>query len=310
MNNLFDVGPEHDGQRIDNFLMARLRDVPRSRVYRMIRSGEVRVNKGRVRPQSRVANGDQVRIPPWAIQPHRETPRGGDYSWLDARIIHEDPELLVIDKPAGLAVHGGSGVSLGLIEALRAHRPEARFLELVHRLDRDTSGLIMVALRRRALLDLHERLRGNGVQKNYLALVAGDWPASRQSVDAPLRRSTLRSGERVVRVDETGQAAQTRFRLLESLRAGEIEYSLLQASPVTGRTHQIRVHCWHHGAPVVGDQKYGGERSLLAARAIGLQRMALHASQLRLPGWRGGEDLQLQAPEPVELTRALERLRT
>ncbi len=306
MDNRIRVGPEQDGQRLDNFLMAKLRGLPRARVYRMIRSGEVRVNKGRVRPQRRLADGDEVRLPPWAATPPKSPPVGRDFRWLDERIVYEDADLLVLDKPAGLAVHGGSGVSLGLIEALRAHRPGERFLELAHRLDRETSGLILVARRRRALLDLHERLRGRGVKKYYLALVAGGWPASCRQVDAPLRRSVLRSGERIVRVDESGQAASTRFRVLETGGLGEAACTLLRASPLTGRTHQIRVHCWHMGAPIVGDAKYGGERSMAAARTLGLARMALHASELVLPGWQGGEDLSFRSPEPPEWRAALE----
>jgi 23S rRNA pseudouridine955/2504/2580 synthase len=294
-----------DGQRIDNFLLRELKGVPRSHIYRLLRKGEVRVNKGRVRPEHKLQLGDEVRVPPVRVAEPDAPPtvsRGlGEY--LEAAILFEDDALLVVNKPAGLAVHGGSGVSFGLIEALRTLRPEAKFLELVHRLDRDTSGCIMVAKKRSALLKLHEALRGDGVDKRYLALVAGEWPAHKGRVEAPLEKNTLRSGERVVRVSASGKPALTEFRVVERLPRA----TLVEARPVTGRTHQIRVHAQFAGYPLACDDKYGDKAADVQFRELGLKRLFLHAKSLSVE-WQG-KPLRFEAPLDPDLETFLETLR-
>lgn len=298
-----------DGQRIDNFLLRELKGVPKSRIYNLLRRGEVRVNRGRVKAEYRLQDGDQVRIPPVRTAVVASEPGAlpkGLAERLSGSILYEDDGLLVVDKPAGLAVHGGSGVSLGLIEALRLLRPEARFLELVHRLDRDTSGCIMVAKKRSALTALHSALRGGEageVDKRYLALVVGQWPQQRRSVEAPLEKNTLRSGERMVRVSADGKAALTEFEVLERFAGA----TLVEARPITGRTHQIRVHARYAGHPLAGDEKYGDRAAEAPLRALGLKRLFLHARSLSFP-W-GGRRLTLRAELDPELQKLLENLR-
>jgi 23S rRNA pseudouridine955/2504/2580 synthase len=282
---LLDIDANSDGQRVDNFLLRELKGVPKSRIYRLLRKGEVRVNKGRVKAEYRLQSGDQVRIPPIrmsADEPGEVSVSAGLAERLAAAILYEDEGLIVINKPAGLAVHGGSGVSLGLIEALRALRPEARFLELVHRLDRDTSGCIMVAKKRSGLLILHEALRGDGIDKRYLALAAGKWSKGRNEVSAPLEKNTLRSGERVVRVSASGKEALTKFAVVEQFEGA----TLVEASPITGRTHQIRVHAQFAGHPLAGDEKYGDREADERFRQLGLRRLFLHAHTLSFD-WQG-----------------------
>jgi len=304
------IDASSDGQRVDNFLLRELKGVPKSRIYNLLRRGEVRVNKGRVRAEYRLQSGDQVRIPPIRVAepdaaPAVLSPSLGER--LNAAVLYEDDGLLVINKPAGLAVHGGSGVSLGLIEALRLLRPEARFLELVHRLDRDTSGCIMVAKKRSALTSLHEALRGGDVAKDidkrYLALVAGRWPRQRRRIEAPLEKNTLRSGERVVRVSADGKAALTEFEVLESFERA----TLVEARPITGRTHQIRVHARYAGHPLGGDEKYGDREAEVYFRERGLRRLFLHARSLSFM-W-AGQRLTLRAELDTELKQFLEVLR-
>lgn len=303
---LLDIDANSDGQRVDNFLLRELKGVPKSRIYRLLRKGEVRVNKGRVKAEYRLQSGDQVRIPPIrmsADEPGEVSVSAGLAERLAAAILYEDEGLIVIDKSAGLAVHGGSGVSLGLIEALRALRPEARFLELVHRLDRDTSGCIMVAKKRSGLLVLHEALRGDGIDKRYLALAAGKWSKGRTEVSAPLEKNTLRSGERVVRVSATGKEALTKFAVLEHFDGA----TLVEASPITGRTHQIRVHAQFAGHPLAGDEKYGDRAADERFRQLGLRRLFLHAHTLTFD-WQG-KRLTLRAELPQELKVFLQALR-
>lgn len=304
------VDPELAGQRLDNFLMAQLRGVPRSKIYRIVRKGEVRVNRGRVRPDTRLKAGDEVRIPP-VIRPVKApvaVPGSRVQGVMEGAIIFENPELLVVNKPAGIAVHGGSGLSFGLIEVLRAARPEARFLELVHRLDRDTSGLVMVAKKRSALKFLQEELRGHRINKRYHALVSGQWDAGVKEVNVPLLRYEMPNGERRVKVDDTGKSSLTRYRLLQSWQG----YSLVEASPVTGRTHQIRVHCGWAGHPIAGDDKYMDEASLRAFRKVNGDRLMLHARalSLTLPGTEPGkgEQLTLEAPYDEAFSRILASL--
>ena len=302
---LVEIDAGSDGQRVDNFLMRELKGVPKSRIYNLLRRGEVRVNKGRVKAEYRLCLGDVVRIPPVRAVTETTAPTvsASLSDRLAAAILFEDEGLLVINKPSGLAVHGGSGVNLGLIEALRVMRPQAKFLELVHRLDRDTSGCIMVAKKRSALLTLHEALRGDGVNKRYLALAAGAWPSHRTRVDVPLEKNTLRSGERVVRVSAEGKAALTEFAVIESFPLA----TLIEAAPITGRTHQIRVHAQYAGYPLAGDEKYGDNATNMRLRELGLKRLFLHAHTLAFD-WQGGR-LQLRAELPPDLQSFLAALR-
>lgn len=303
---LLEVAPELAGQRIDNFLRAQLKGVPKTLVYRILRKGEVRVNKGRVKPEYKLQAGDVVRVPPLRLA-ERDEPAPVSASLLErleAAIVFEDKALIVLNKPAGIAVHGGSGLSFGVIEALRQLRPDARELELVHRLDRDTSGLLMVAKKRSMLRHLHEALRSDGVDKRYLALVRGRWESSRKQVSAPLLKNTLRSGERMVEVSEDGKAALTEFKVVR--RFGDFA-TLVEASPVTGRTHQIRVHAKHAGHSIAGDAKYGDEAFSREIRELGGKRLFLHAHQLKVPLPDGGT-LALEAPVDEAWNSTLERL--
>ncbi|MCC6529577.1 MAG: 23S rRNA pseudouridine(955/2504/2580) synthase RluC [Pseudomonadales bacterium] len=299
------IQAEEAGQRVDNFLLRALPGVPKSKIYNIVRRGEVRVNQGRVKPSYRLQDGDALRIPPVRVGVRDEVPAAPrQLQALAQMVLHEDDELLVLNKPAGLAVHGGSGVSLGLIELLRQQRPEARFLELVHRLDRDTSGCVMVAKRRRALLELQQALQSGQVDKRYQLLVAGAWPAAVRRVDAPLRKNILSSGERLVRVDSEGKPACTEFRVLERFA----QATLLEARPITGRTHQIRVHARQQGHPIAGDPKYGDAQFDAALRGQGLQRLFLHAWRLELKLPSRNAPLRLEAPLEASLAAVLARL--
>jgi 23S rRNA pseudouridine955/2504/2580 synthase len=254
------VDEDSSGQRLDNYLVRELKGVPRTRLYRALRKGEIRVNKGRVRADYRLVAGDQVRIPPLRQPSPTEPPTVPRY-WseqLRQRVVHEDGDLLVIDKPSGLAVHGGSGLSFGLIECLRQMYPESRYLELVHRLDRDTSGLILIARRPAVLRELHRQLREDKVDKRYLALVAGSWPRNRRVVDAPLEKNVLQSGERIVRVSREGKRAITEFAVVERLQGA----TLVEAKPVTGRTHQIRVRVATKSTVMTGPKTSPGKWAL------------------------------------------------
>jgi 23S rRNA pseudouridine955/2504/2580 synthase len=303
---LVEVGAEHDGQRIDNFLRTQLKGAPKSLVYRILRTGEVRVNKGRAKPETRVKSGDVVRIPPLRLS--EEVPvRVGDAlgETLQRAVIYEDARLLVLNKPVGLAVHAGSGVRVGVIEALRAMRPEERGLELAHRLDRETSGVLVLAKDRPSLMVLHELLRGETVKKVYLALVRGRFPDGLREVDAPLEKGSLRGGERVVEVRGDGKPSRTLFKVIERFA----QATLVEASPVTGRTHQIRVHAAHVGHPIAGDDKYGDAAFDRALKPSGLARLFLHASRIALPGFAAGKQLKVEAPLPEELVSLLGTLR-
>lgn len=271
-----------DGQRIDNFLISHLKGAPKTLVYRILRKGEVRVNKGRIKPEYRLQTGDLIRIPPLRLPPPDAPPTVGQglLERLEAAIVYEDKQMLVVNKPAGIAVHGGSGLQFGIIEAFRQLRPQCKELELVHRLDRDTSGLLMLAKKRSQLRRLHAALRNGSIDKGYMALVAGSWPTSRKQVSAPLQRSNLRSGERMVEVSPEGKESLTRFHVLQ--RFGE-QATLIHASPVTGRTHQIRVHCQHAGHPIAGDSKYGDDDFSKHIRTLGSKRLFLHAHYLAIP---------------------------
>jgi len=299
-----------DGQRLDNFLLRILGAVPRSLVYRILRTGEVRVNGRRAKPAYRLVTGDKVRLPPLqgaGRKQDSETAKAPSKSLRDfvaGAVVHEDRDLIVVNKPAGVAVHGGSGVSFGVIEALRAVHPELQELELVHRLDRETSGCLLVAKRRAVLRDLHAQLRERRMQKRYLTLVAGKWPFGAKTIDLPLKTNLKQGGERVVRVHSDGQQAVTTFKPLEQF--GKIA-TLLDVDLGTGRTHQIRVHAAHAGYPVAGDEKYGDRDKDAKLKEYGLTRMFLHAASLAFR--RGEEPFTVTAPLPPELQAVVDELR-
>ena len=298
------VGEEAAGQRIDNFLLRVLKGVPKSHVYRILRSGEVRLNRGRVGPDARLAPGDVVRIPPLRIaNVAAKPPRAAVARSFRPSVLYEDDALVAIDKPAGLAVHGGSGIALGLIEQLRAARPEARFLELVHRLDRDTSGVLLVARKRAALVDLHAQLRDGTMDKRYLVLVRGPWRDAMRKVDVPLHKFVTREGERRVRIDEGGQRAITIFRRLEAWPRHNPPVALLEAELKTGRTHQIRVHLAHLGHALARDDKYGDFAWNRELARDGLKRMFLHARQLTFMHPTSGREMAVESPMPAELAK-------
>lgn len=298
------VSAEEAGQRIDNFLSRHLKGVPRSHIYRILRRGEVRVNRGRIRPHYKVQAGDTVRIPPLRLEPVRERVLSPErLPAIAGRILFENDRLLVLNKPAGIAVHGGSGLSYGVIEALRALHPEAPYLELVHRLDRETSGCLMIARRRSALRDLHSQLREGRVTKHYLALVRGELESTRR-VDAPLRKNQLQGGERIVRVQADGKPAATVIRPVS--RHGNA--TLVEAVLETGRTHQIRVHAAHIGHPLAGDDKYGDAEFNRMMKAHGLRRMFLHAHMLEFTDPASGEPVNVSAPLDDELKGVLDSL--
>lgn len=301
-----EIDAGHAGQRADNFLMGHLKGVPKSLVYRILRTGEVRRNGGRIRAQDRLEVGDRIRIPPLRL-PEREEPRVPVESLrqrIEDRILFEDEDLMVLNKPCGIAVHGGSGLSFGVIEALRAMRPDARFLELVHRLDRETSGCLLIAKRRSALRELHAQFREDDVNKVYLALLAGSLSASRVTVDAPLKKNTLKSGERVVRVSEDGKQAVTVFRAIKNFKNA----TLVEARPITGRTHQIRVHASHLGHPILGDERYGNDADNRSFRALGLRRLFLHALRAGFRHPRDGTPMEISAPLDASLEAVLKGL--
>lgn len=294
------VDEESAGQRLDNYLIRHLKGVPKTHVYRIIRSGEVRVNKGRAGADTRVEAGDVVRIPPVR---QAEKPAAAD-SPAPARefpVLFEDEHILAIDKPAGVAVHGGSGVSFGVIEQLRRARPGAKFLELVHRLDRDTSGILLVAKKRSALTHLQDQFRERETGKTYLALVAGAWPANRKVIDVPLHKYLQADGERRVRVvakdDPDGMRAITLVKVARKLEG----FTLLEVTIRTGRTHQIRVHLASGGHPIAGDDKYGDFELNKSLPKRGLKRMFLHAWRLQFDHPAGGGRIELLAPLPPEL---------
>ncbi|MBO2569311.1 23S rRNA pseudouridine(955/2504/2580) synthase RluC [Shewanella algae] len=305
---LVTIDEDNVGQRIDNFLLSKLKGVPKSMIYRIVRKGEVRVNKKRIKPEYKLAEGDQVRIPPVRVseENYRTAPSANleRVSRLEDRILFEDKHILVLNKPAGIAVHGGSGVDYGVIEALRSLRPQQKFLELVHRLDKDTSGVLLVAKKRSALKHLHDQLRHKQMQKDYQALVRGEWQKHDKVVKAPLLKLTLKSGERIVRVNTEGKASETRFKILQRYDGA----TLVQASPVTGRTHQIRVHCQYAGHPIACDEKYSEQKFDDSMRALGLNRLFLHAAQLKFTHPDTETEMTVQAPLDPELLELLDKL--
>ena len=303
--NIVEIDADQAGQRIDNYLLTKLKGAPKSLIYRILRKGEVRVNKGRIKPTYRLQAGDNVRIPPVRLDESQTTKPGEKaLQRVEKSIIYEDKRLLVLNKPSGMAVHGGSGLNYGIIEALRALRPDAPYLELVHRLDRDTSGCLLIAKKRSALRVLHELLRENQVDKQYLTLIKGDWGGGDRVIDAPLRKNTLRSGERMVMVSEDGKPARSLFRPLCSTE----QASLMQVKLYTGRTHQIRVHAVQSGHPIAGDTKYGEQDFNAAMQKLGLKRLFLHAVSLHFVLPDTGEKISLTSPLPDELEAVLKKL--
>jgi 23S rRNA pseudouridine955/2504/2580 synthase len=301
----FEVGEDEAGQRLDNYVQRRLTGLPRSRIQRVIRKGEVRVNGRRAGPETRVQLHDKIRIPPVRLLPPGKPGRAPVQlsEQIGRAIVYEDDKLLVLDKPAGIAVHGGSGVSFGVIEALRSLRPEET-LELVHRLDRDTSGCLLIARRAAPLRILHALLREDGFEKRYLALVKGPWDLGAKRIDVPLRTDTRVGGERTVRADPNGKASLSEFRPVQFF--GKTA-TLMEVILRTGRTHQIRVHAAHAGHPVAGDDKYGDAAFNSELRALGLGRMFLHASSVSFV-WPQGGEFSVNTPLPPELAGVLDQL--
>ncbi|PLA40973.1 RNA pseudouridine synthase [Neisseria sicca] len=309
--SLITVAEHEAGQRLDNYLIKILKGVPKSHIHRIIRAGEVRLNKKRCKPDSRIQTGDLLRIPPvrTADKQRSSENRAQAVPAREFTIIYEDDALLVIDKPAGVAVHGGSGVSFGVIEQIRRARPEARYLELVHRLDKDTSGLLMIAKKRSALIKLHEAIRNDHPKKIYLALGVGKLPNDSFHVKLPLFKYTGAQGEKMVRVSEDGQSAHTIFRVLNRFsddllhQVGLSHLTLVQATLKTGRTHQIRVHLQSQQCPIAGDERYGDYQANKRLQKLGLKRMFLHAAELHLDHPLTGEKLILKAPLPQDLAQ-------
>ena len=309
--SLITVAEHEAGQRLDNYLIKILKGIPKSHIHRIIRAGEVRLNKKRCKPDSRIQTGDLLRIPPvrTAEKQRSSENRAQAVPAREFTIIYEDDALLVIDKPAGIAVHGGSGVSFGVIEQIRRARPEARYLELVHRLDKDTSGLLMIAKKRSALVKLHEAIRNDHPKKIYLALGVGKLPNDSFHVKLPLFKYTGAQGEKMVRVSEDGQSAHTIFRVLNRFsddllhQVGLSQLTLVQATLKTGRTHQIRVHLQSQHCPIAGDERYGDYQANKRLQKLGLKRMFLHAAELHLNHPLTDEKLILKAPLPQDLAQ-------
>ncbi len=304
---LVEIDEDMAGQRIDNFLRNQLKALPKSVVYRIVRKGEVRVNKKRIKAEYKLQAGDVVRIPPVTLDQSDEkvetiSPKLQKVAQLEHCILFEDEHLLVLNKPSGTAVHGGSGLKFGAIEGLRALRPQARFLELVHRIDRDTSGILLVAKKRSALRALQAQFREKTVQKYYLALVMGSWPASKKVVNAPLLKNEVNS---IVRVNPQGKPSETRYKVIETFK----QATLVQASPITGRTHQIRVHCQYSGSPIAWDDRYGDRRFDAYTAQFGLDRLFLHAANIQFTHPASGKKMEINAPLDQQLEKVLAGLR-
>jgi len=302
------VTDDQEGQRLDNFLKSRLKGLPKSALYRIVRKGEVRVNKKRAKPDTRLQCNDVVRIPPVRVSPDSSDKvhiGSRTQNLLDSRVIYEDEGLLVINKPSGMAVHGGSGLSFGVIEAVRKMRPDAKFLELVHRLDRETSGCLMIAKKRAVLKSLHAHLRDGGLDKVYQALLLDRWNGRHHKVDAPLQKFHLASGERIVQVSREGKPSVTEFTVLEHLPGS----TFVQAKPITGRTHQIRVHAQFSGHSIAGDEKYTLRTQNAAFKVHGLTRLFLHAVSINIPSDVLGYPLKVEAPLDADLLAVLSSLR-
>ncbi|PNH94659.1 23S rRNA pseudouridine(955/2504/2580) synthase RluC [Vibrio diazotrophicus] len=303
-----DIDEDMAGQRIDNFLRNQLKSIPKSMVYRILRKGEVRVNKKRVKAEYKLEAGDVVRVPPVTIEAKAEeatapSTKLNKVAELEHCILHEDDHVLILNKPSGTAVHGGSGLKFGAIEALRALRPQARFLELVHRIDRDTSGILLVAKKRSALRHLQAQFREKTVQKYYFALVMGEWESKWKVVNAPLLKNEVNS---IVRVNSNGKPSETRFKILEKFE----QATLIQASPITGRTHQIRVHTQYMGHPIAWDDRYGDRRFDAYTAQFGIDRLFLHAANIRFVHPATEEQMEINAPLDSKLEYALAQMRS
>lgn len=303
------VQDEFSGQRLDNFLLRELKGAPRSLIYRIVRRGEVRVNDGRVKVHTRLQTGDRIRIPPLRLP--NKAPKSNRPQPIAAQIevLYEDAHILVINKPAGIAVHGGSGISTGIIEYLRASRPQDRYLDLVHRLDRDTSGCLLLAKKRSALRALHEDLRQTSehrprFRKKYRALVYGNWQVKNHVVTIPLKKNAERSGERMVLASQDGLYAKSKFTTLRSLLGS----TLVEINLITGRTHQARVHAATQGHPIIGDEKYGDKQVNSQYRAMGLKRLFLHAGYLAFPHPATEQPIEVVCPLPDELTQIIDKI--
>ena len=304
----YTIDSEDAGQRIDNFLLKTLKGVPKSMIYRLLRKGEIRANKKRTKPEYKIQDEDLIRVAPIRISENTNevSTKLNIVANLEKQILFEDDRLIVINKPSGMAVHGGSGLSFGLIEAMRALRPDARMLELVHRLDRDTSGCLVIAKKRSALRHLHEQLRNKTVQKFYHALVKGQWSTKLTRVTEGLKKNDLKSGERVVVVDNVnGKESETRFKVLKNFENA----TLVRAFPVTGRTQQIRVHCQIKGHPIACDSKYGYENFDENMKKLGLKRLFLHAASIEFTHPSTDERIKIEAPLEHSLQNLLTKLK-
>jgi len=301
-----EIDASSHGQRLDNFLMKQLKGVPKTLIYRILRKGEVRVNSKRAKPMQKLQTGDMIRIPPVRFESREDgaMPGRGLQKLLRESIIFEDDYLLAINKPSGIAVHGGSGLKLGLIESLRAMEVGGKYLELAHRLDRETSGCLLLAKKRSTLVELHKMLRDGEAEKTYQALVAGKWSKRVKTIDAPLKKNSVSSGERMVRVEEAGKASITHFSIAKEFQKA----TLLNVKLDTGRTHQIRVHTQLAGHPVLGDDKYGSKEDLALAKTLGCKRMFLHAQKLCIRHPESGQLLELISPLPDDLETVLKKL--
>ena len=304
--SFYTVSDNDNAQRLDNFLMRYLKGVPKSHIHRIIRNGEIRIDKRRASADTRLITGQIIRIPPVRVAEKNLSGCLKNIPATEFPIVYEDDFLLVIDKPSGVAAHGGSGVSFGVIEQIRAVRPNARYLELIHRLDKDTSGLLMIAKKRKAVVHLHEQLRNNHPKKIYLALCSPALPDDTLSVKLPLKKYTGQNGEKMVRVDKIGQYAHTIFRVKQRFQAA----CLVEAELKTGRTHQIRVHLQSQNCPILGDERYGNyEKNRQWAKEVGLKRMFLHAYQLTVRHPETNKELILQAELPIELKEVISKLK-
>jgi len=307
---IVEIDEKSENQRLDNFLLRELKKVPKSYVYRIVRSGEVRVNKGRKKPDYRLKLGDFVRIPPVKDVRVAKPLDSGNFDWLGQRVLFEDECILALDKPTGMAVHGGSGLSFGAIEAMRKLRPELRFLELVHRLDRDTSGVLLLAKKRSALRSLHDSMRSNEIKKHYTALLHGELDSKVKDIQAPLRKKT-RGEERIVEVDPEGKPSRSYFTRKQVYPAGERiseGATLVDVRLFTGRTHQARVHAAHIGHAIAADPKYGDRKFNAEMKAIGLNRLFLHASWLQFPHPDTNSQIRIESPLPTDLQNLLQKL--
>ncbi len=306
---MWTIDADHDGQRIDNYLFTQLKGVPKSRIYRILRKGEVRVNKGRVKAVYKLKSGDVLRIPPIRVADQKDDShlsKLDQVQQLENSILLETKQFMVINKPSGIAVHGGSGLSFGVIEAFRSLRPKEKFMELVHRIDRDTSGCLLIAKRRSFLIHFQNQLRHRKMNKEYIAIVSGCWPKGQTRVNVALKKTERPSGERIVLVDKEGKSSETRFTLLEELG----DYSLIQAKPVTGRTHQIRVHARHCHCPLLGDEKYsdlGSDQAIL--QRLKIKTFMLHARRLSFTLPETEEAMQVEAPIPDKMNSVIKQLR-